>query len=262
MPGRKMPPSCSLFFTALWDFANSKPVHFLVLTSVETVTSFKYLGSVRTDEGSKPEILTRIALPTAALTRVKPVWNDRSVSLSSRIRLMRSLVSPIFLHVCKSWTLTAELQRRILAVEMRCYRNEELPGKIQRATGPHEDLLTIVKRRKLRWHGHVFRSSGLAKTILQGTKKGGRRQGRQKTRWEDNIREWTIQFWDFSLNSSRHSCRIRVFTYITRLVSFNLQRPRRFYSRKDVFVVGFVVCLFVCLSCNGSVVMGAETAHW
>ena len=33
--------------------------------------------------------------------------------------------------------------------------------------------------------------SGLAKTILQGTVKGGRRQGRQKKRWEDNIREWT-----------------------------------------------------------------------
>ena len=38
---------------------------------------------------------------------------------------------------------------------------------------------------------HVFRSSGLTKTILQGTVKGGRRQGRQKKRREDNIREWT-----------------------------------------------------------------------
>ena len=37
----------------------------------------------------------------------------------------------------------------------------------------------------------VSRSSGLAKTIYKGTLKGGRRQGRQKKRWEDNIREWT-----------------------------------------------------------------------
>ena len=36
-----------------------------------------------------------------------------------------------------------------------------------------------------------LRSSGLAKTILQGTVNGGRRQGRQRKRWEDNIREWT-----------------------------------------------------------------------
>ena len=86
---------------------------------------------------------------------------------------------------------------------MRCYRKiphisykdhvskEEVRPKIQQAVGPHKDLLTIVKRRKLQWYGHVFCSSGLAKTILQGTVKGERRQGRQKKRWEDNIREWT-----------------------------------------------------------------------
>ena len=52
------------------------------------------------------------------------------------------------------------------------------------------DHTTMVNRRKLQWYGHVSRSSGLAKTILQGTVKG-RRQGRQRKRWEDNIREWT-----------------------------------------------------------------------
>ena len=87
-------------------------------------------------------------------------------------------------------------------MEMRCYRkilhisckdhvtNEDVRAMIQQAIGPHEDLLTIVKRHKLQWYSHVSRSSGLAKTILQGTVKGGIRQGRQKKRWED-IREWT-----------------------------------------------------------------------
>ena len=40
---------------------------------LETVTNSKYLGSVITDEGSKPEILSRIAQTTAALTWLKPV---------------------------------------------------------------------------------------------------------------------------------------------------------------------------------------------
>ena len=88
-------------------------------------------------------------------------------------------------------------------MEIRCYcktlhisykdhaTNKEVHGKIQQAIGPHEDLLTMVKRRKLQWSGHVSRSSGLDKTILQGTVKGRRRQGGQRKRWEDNIREWT-----------------------------------------------------------------------
>ena len=58
-------------------------------------------------------------------------------------------------------------------------------------SGPHVHLLIIVKRRQLQWYGYVSRSSGLAKTILQGTVKGGKRQGRQERRWENNIREWT-----------------------------------------------------------------------
>ena len=52
---------------------------------LETVTSFKYLGSLITDEGSKHEILSRIAQKTAALTRLKPIWIDKSISLSSKI---------------------------------------------------------------------------------------------------------------------------------------------------------------------------------
>ena len=81
--------------------------------------------------------------------------------------------------------------RKILRISYKDHViSEEVCAKIQQAIGPHEDLLTIVKRRKLRWYGHVSRSSGLAKTILQGTVKG-RRQGRQKKGWEDNVREWT-----------------------------------------------------------------------
>ena len=111
-----------------------------------------------------------------------------------KIRLMCSIVTSIFLYACQSWTRTAELQRKIQVTEMECYRkmqrilykdhvtNEGVRAKIQQATGSHEDLLTIVKIRKLKQYGHVSRSSGLAKTILQATVKGGRRQGRQKKR--------------------------------------------------------------------------------
>ena len=119
---------------------------------------------------------------------------------------MRSLVTSIFLYACESWTLTAELQRRIQAMEMRCcYKilcisyedhvtSKEVRAKIQQAIGPQEDLLTTAERRKLQWYGHASRSSGLvcpAKAILRGTVKEGRRKGSQKKRCEDNIREWT-----------------------------------------------------------------------
>ena len=94
--------------------------------------------------------------------------------------------------------LDCRVREKKQAFEMRCYRrllnisykdhvtNEEVRRKIQAAIGEYDELLTLVKKRKLRWFGDVSRSSGLAKTILQGTVKG-----RQKKRWEDNIKEWT-----------------------------------------------------------------------
>ena len=68
--------------------------------------------------------------------------------------------------------------------------NEEVRKQIQ-SIGPFDDLLTTVKKRKLKWYGHVVRIKGLAKTILQGTVQGQRARGRQRKRWEDNTREWT-----------------------------------------------------------------------
>ena len=65
---------------------------------LETVKSFKYLGSVITDEGSKPEIFSRITQTTAALTRFKPVLNDKSIFLSSK--MTNALSCHIHLPVC------------------------------------------------------------------------------------------------------------------------------------------------------------------
>ena len=61
------------------------------------VTNFKYLGAFVSDEGSTPEVLSRIAQTTAALTKLKPVWRDNNISLGSKVKLMPSLVTFIFL---------------------------------------------------------------------------------------------------------------------------------------------------------------------
>ena len=82
------------------------------------------------------------------------------------------------------------LQDTTHLIQGPCYQRGS-PRQDPAGIGPHEDILTIVKRRKLQWYGHVSCSSGLATTILQGTVKGVRRQGGQRKRWEDNIREWT-----------------------------------------------------------------------
>ena len=120
---------------------------------LETVRRFKYLGAIVSDEGSKPEVLSRIAQTTAAVTKLKVILNDRNIAISSKIRLMHSLVLSVFLYACETWTITADIERRIQALEMRCFRkrlgisyrdhitNEDVKARTGNAIGPYENLL-------------------------------------------------------------------------------------------------------------------------
>ncbi|KAK3881878.1 hypothetical protein Pcinc_013719 [Petrolisthes cinctipes] len=131
------------------------------------VQQFAYLEAIISDHGSKPEILARAAQTMTALSKLKPIWKEKNISVKCKVRLLRALVLSIFLYACETWTLTAELQRRIQTLEMRCYRtilgisylshisNDQVLTTIQQHIGPYDDLLTIVKERKLRWYGHV-----------------------------------------------------------------------------------------------------------
>ena len=135
---------------------------------LEEVENFKYLEAIISNDGSKPKILSRIA-QTTGFSRLKFIWRDKNISLASKVKMMRTLISSTFLYACESWTLTAEIKRRIQALEMKCYRrllnisykehvmNKEVRNRIQNAIGVHDDLLTMVKKRKLRQYGHISR---------------------------------------------------------------------------------------------------------
>ena len=80
--------------------------------------------------------------------------------------------------------LDGRAREKTQASEMRCYRwllnisckdhitNEDVRRNTQAAIGKYDELLTLVKKQKLRWFGHISRSSGLAMMILQGTVQG------------------------------------------------------------------------------------------
>ena len=155
--------------------------------NLETVQIFKYLGSDLTDEGSKQEILSRIAQTIDALSKLKTIWKDFfcghflhaqipkfdvcCVERHEQTRLMSSLVISIFLYARETWSLTAESERKIQATEMRCLRklmgifngdcvtNEEVRSSIRHAIGPYKDRIATVRKRKLRWYELITRST-------------------------------------------------------------------------------------------------------
>ena len=148
----------------------------------------------------------------------------------------------IFLYACETWAIAADIERRIQALEMRCFHkllsisykdhisNEELEARIGNAIGSYEDLLTSVKRCKLKWYGHVTWSSGLAKTILQETVQGGRWRGRQGKWLKDNIKEWTGLEWNIILWKAKNHKEWRKLVVKSTVVPHRLAR---LWDRQD-----------------------------
>ena len=171
---------------------------------LEEVDAFKYLGATLTKDGrSTTEIKIRIAMAISSMTKLTTIWRNREISFPTKLKLYKALIQTILLYGSESWTLTAETTKRIQSFEMKCYRkllgiswrehktNEFVKSQITLLAGPQEPLLTIIKKKKLSWFGHVTRHNTLPKTVLQGTLEGGRKRGRQTKSWMDNIKEWT-----------------------------------------------------------------------
>ena len=139
---------------------------------LETVTSFKYLGSVLSKEGSKLEILSSIAQTTAALKRLKAVWNDRSMSLSSKIWLMHTplLHSSSCMLVnhgpsqqswkekCEPWKWGANARYYATHTKTILSTRKSVPRASRQSDHKKMSWPSIVKRHKLKWYGHVSRS--------------------------------------------------------------------------------------------------------
>ena len=88
---------------------------------LETDTSFKYLGSVITDAGSKPKIFSKTAQTTAALTKLKRVWNDRGISLFQDTT--DALPCHVHLPVCYCiMDPHSRSSQKIEVMKMTCYR--------------------------------------------------------------------------------------------------------------------------------------------
>ena len=168
---------------------------------IESVVTFKYLGSILNDNGSTKEILSIIAQTTASLTKLYPILNDRNLTLNYKMCLLHSFISSILLYACETWTISKELQRRITAMDFRCLRrllkilqNYKYVSQkqsfhdnrqSQRPTNKSErEKATVV------WSYHCDDYS-MSKIFLQGTVNGTRKRGRPILKWSDNIYEWT-----------------------------------------------------------------------
>ena len=169
-------------------------------TRLEQVLHFKYLGAmVEHTAGVTKEIKARLGAARSALGSLDSFWGHRSISNSTKLKLVKTLVWPIALYGCESWTLLKADTARLHVFEMRCYRrmlkvswrehrtNESILEELRTS----RQLVSAVKKRKLQYFGHITRAQNLSTHLLDGRLHGQRPRGRPKRRWLDDVKEWT-----------------------------------------------------------------------
>ena len=114
--------------------------------------------------------------------------NIHALSLSTKLKLCKTLAWPVTTYRCESWTLRQTEIKKLEAYEMKMIRKvlripwtaHHTNESVLQEAGYHRQFLGTIKQRKLKYLGHVMRKEGenLEKTVIQGSVPGKRERGR------------------------------------------------------------------------------------
>ena len=129
------------------------------------------------------------------MTNLDSTFKSNDIILSTKVHLVKAMVSPVVMYGCESWTVKAE-RRRIDAFELWCWRRLlRVPWTLKRSNqlilkevNPGYSLEGLMLKLKLQCFGHLMqRADSFEKTLMLGKSEGRRRRGLQRMRWLDGI---------------------------------------------------------------------------
>ena len=160
------------------------------------MTDFIFLGSkISADGDCSHEIKKWLLLGRKAMTNLDSILKSRDITLLTKVLLVKAMVFPVVMYGCESWTIKKAEHQRIDAFELWCWKRLlRVPWTVRRSNqsilkeiNPEYSLEGLRLRLKLQYFGHLMqRTDSLEKTLMLG-KMEGRRRGRQRMRWLDDI---------------------------------------------------------------------------
>ena len=173
-------------------------------STFERVEEFKYLGTNLTNQNSiGEEIKSRLRSGNACYHLVQNLLSSRLLSKNLKIKIYRTIILPVILYGCETWSLTLREERKLRVFENMVLRRifgprrDEVMGEWRRLHNEElndlyssPNIVRVIKSRRMRWAGHVARMGegrGVYR-VLVGKPDGKRPLGRPRRRWVDNIR--------------------------------------------------------------------------
>ena len=164
--------------------------------TIETVTSFNYLGSmITTDARSETEIKRRIGIAKNAFRHMQNLLTNRKLSIKTRKGLIKTHIWSTLLYGAESWTLSTGMRRKLEAMELWLWRRmmkipwtaRKTNEEVLRMVGEKRNLMIDIRKRQFKFFGHIMRREGLENTIITGMVEGKRGRGRPRTKYIDGL---------------------------------------------------------------------------
>ena len=167
-------------------------------TILEKVEHFKYLGSVKSQDGTcMKDVVTMIAMAKGKMIQLKNIWKDRSIPINLKLRILKCLIFPVLMYGCEAWTLRNKEEERLKAAEMWLYRqflnirwqDKRTNESVLIELGAERELMKTINRRRMRYLSHALRSkkTDMMSTALMGKVESRRKRGRPATSLVGNV---------------------------------------------------------------------------
>ena len=129
------------------------------------------------------------------MTNLDSIFKSRDITLPTKVCLVKTMVFPVVMYGCESWTVKKAERRRIDAFELWCWRRllrvtwtaRRSKQSILKEISPECSLEGLMLKLKLQYFDHLMRTDSFEKTLILGKIEGGRRRGLQRMRWLDGI---------------------------------------------------------------------------
>ena len=160
------------------------------------MADFIFGGSKITADGDcDHEIKRCLLLGRKVMTNLDSILKSRHITLSTKVCLVKAMVSPVVMYGCESWTIKKAEHWRIDAFELWCWRRLlRVPWTARRSNqsvlkiSPGCSLEGLMLKLKIQYFGQLMqRADSFEKTLMLGKMEGRRRRGRQRMRWLDGI---------------------------------------------------------------------------
>ena len=156
-----------------------------------------FLGSIITADGDcHHEIKRCLLLGRKAMTNLDSIFKSRDITWPTKIHLVKTMVFPVVMYGCESWTVKKAERWRIDAFELLCWRRLlRVPWTAGRSNqsilkeiSPEYSLEGLMLKLKLQYFGYLKQiTDSFENTLMLGKIESKRRRGRQRIRWLDSI---------------------------------------------------------------------------